>query len=294
MSGGLQTDLMGVGLPAEQAILLGLSNFTAFTAAGTTAGTATALTASYANVTAASSQTGVILPSTAVIAKDYVIVNNAASTAIAVVYPPSGGNFNGGATNGGLSIGIGQAVRFIRNSTNAWSAFATQATGGIAPAGGQTVSPRTVLVGGALIPAVSTDFTDTAPVITEAYISEILVPCNMTVTGIAIFNGSNVTGNVRLGLADSAGTVVASSVSTAGSGTDAYQLVPFSAAYAAKGPATYYIISTYSSATARYNAPPLGAFGVGKATGLVYDTFPTSITPPTTFTANLGNVAGLY
>jgi prepilin-type N-terminal cleavage/methylation domain-containing protein len=54
---------------------------------------------------------------------------------------------------------------------------------------------------------------------------------------------------------------------SAGSGTDAYQLVPFTATYAATGPATYFIVSSYSSATARYNAPPLGVHPSGIADG---------------------------
>jgi hypothetical protein len=156
-----------------------------------------------------------------------------------------------------------------------------------------TVSPRTVAIGG-LVPAVSTDFTDTAPVITEVYIGEIFVPCSMLVTGIAVFNGSNVTGSMRFGIADSTGVVLGSSASTAGSGTDAYQLLPLSTALTLTGPATYFIMGSYSSATARYNAPPLGSFGASKLTGQVYDTFPTSITAPTTFTANLCNIASLY
>jgi hypothetical protein len=156
-----------------------------------------------------------------------------------------------------------------------------------------TVSPRNVAIGG-LVPAVSTDFTDTAPVTTEVYIGEIFVPCSMLVTGIAVFNGSDVTGNMRFGLANSGGTVIGSTASTAGSGTDAYQLIPLSTALTLTGPATYFILGSYSSATARYNAPPLGSFGASKLTGQVYNTFPTSITPPTTFTTNLCNIASLY
>ncbi len=171
------------------------------------------------------------------------------------------------------------------------------AINGIGAARGQagtvTASPRSVAIGG-LVPAVSTDFTDATPVITEVYIGEIFVPCNMTVTGIAVFNGSDVTGNVRFGLANSAGTVIGSTASTAGAGADAYQLIPLSTALALTGPATYYILGSYSSGTARYNSPPLGAFGASKLTGQVYNTFPTSITPPTTFTTNLANIASLY
>lgn len=174
---------------------------------------------------------------------------------------------------------------------NSWiSNFASY---GVAPAGGFSASPRNVNAGGTSA-VLAADGNNSTPVTTEAYISEIFVPCNMTVTGIAVFNGSDVTGSMKLALANSAGTVVAATASTAGSGTDAYQLVPFTAAYQAKGPATYYIISTYSSGTARYNTFAVGKHGVSKATGLTYDTLPASITPPTTFTTALGNICGLY
>lgn len=165
--------------------------------------------------------------------------------------------------------------------------------GGIGPAGGLTISPRTIAIGG-LVPAVSTDFTDSTPVNTEVYIGEIFIPANMTITGIAVFNGSNVTDNIKVGLANSAGVVLATSISTAGSGTDAYQRVPFTSTYAAIGPATYYILSMYAGNTSRYNAPPLGSFGASKQTGQVFATGFTTITPPTTFTANLCNIASIY
>jgi hypothetical protein len=289
----LQIDLMGVGVPAEEALLVGVSTYTTVTAAGTTAGTATTLTVSNANVTAAAGATGVILNTASVLEKQYWVTNNSASTATALVYPVSGGKINGLATDAGFAVGVGQTCVFIRHSTNVWSAIPSSLAGGVDPVGGQTVSPRTIAIGG-LVPAVSTDFTNSTPVITEVYYGEILVPANMTVTGIAVFNGSDVTGNVKFGLYDSAGTLVAQTATTAGSGPDAYQLVPFTATYAAKGPATYFIAGSYSSATARYNSPPLGAFATGKSTAQTFGTLPTTMTPPTTFTANLSNVASLY
>jgi hypothetical protein len=160
-----------------------------------------------------------------------------------------------------------------------------------------STSPRLFAIGG-LVPAVSTDFTDATPVnaggaTAEVYIGEIQVSSNCLVTGVAVFNGSNVTDNIKVGLANSAGAVVATSVSTVGAGADAYQLVPFTATYFAV-PGTYYILSMYAAGTSRYNAPPLGAFGASKQTGQTFTTGFTTITPPTTFTANLCNIASLY
>ena len=117
----------------------------------------------------------------------------------------------------------------------------------------------------------------------------------MTLTGIALFNGSDVTGNVTVGLADSTGAPIAAakSASTAGSGTDAYQLIPFATAYKAVGPASYFIQVQYSSATARYNCHTLGTHGVLVQTAQTYGTF-ASFTPPTTFVTNVANICGLY
>ena len=164
---------------------------------------------------------------------------------------------------------------------------------GTAAAGGFTISPRLVPTGAA--PAqVSTDGTDATPVVTEVYIAEVFVPANMTLTGVALMNGSVASGNIKLGLANSAGAVVATSASTAMSGTDAYQRVPFTSAYAAKGPATYYVLLFVDNTTARFNTHTFGNFGAAKQTGQVYATGFTTITPPTTFTTALGPIASLY
>lgn len=157
---------------------------------------------------------------------------------------------------------------------------------------GQRPSPRNMHTGGN--PAsVSTDFTDATPATTETYIAEVFVPVTVTLTGIAVFNGSDVTGNTAVALANADGTVVASSAATAGSGTDAYQRIPFTTPYTAVGPATYYVLRQQSSTTARYNAHTIGNFGASKKTGETFGTF-TTITPPTTFTTALGPVASLY
>src|SRR3990167_2714509 len=66
------------------------------------------------------------------------------------------------------------------------------------------------------------------------------VPCNVDVTGLSVFNGSAVSGNLKVGLADSSGKVVSTSASTAQAGIDSYQRVPFTNKKALVGPATYY------------------------------------------------------
>lgn len=166
-------------------------------------------------------------------------------------------------------------------------------TGGVASAGGFSTSPRCMSAGGFIV-SQTTDGTDITFVTTETYISEVYIPSNVTVTGIAIFNGSSVAGNVQVALANSAGTVVANAASAAQSGTDAYQLVPFSSTYAAVGPATYYVMVQGNNTGGHLNQLVAGVMGTTKQTGQTFGTFATISTPPTTFTASVGPIATLY
>jgi hypothetical protein len=140
----------------------------------------------------------------------------------------------------------------------------------------------------------TTDGNDTTPSVTETYIAEVYVPTNMTITGVALLNGSAVAGNVTVCLANSSGVPVGTqSASTAQSGTDAYQSIPLGATYAAVGPATYYVLVQFNSTSARFNTHILGRFGASKKTAETYGTF-TTVTPPTTFTTAQGPIASLY
>lgn len=168
-------------------------------------------------------------------------------------------------------------------------------TGGVVAAGGFSSAPRLCHTGG--VPATaSTDGTDSTPVTTEVYIAEVFVPCNMTITGVSHLMGSVGTNDkVIVALYDSSGTVVANSAlaGTTSVGTDAYQRVAFTSPYAAVGPATYYISTSWDGTTDRFNTHTFGDFGASKATGEVFGTL-SSITPPTTFTTGVGPIASLY
>lgn len=210
-----------------------------------------------------------------------------------VVVTASGTEMNvlTGATN--ANSGTGKAA-ILGTSGAITLAGAITPSAGIAAAGGFSISPRGWWVG-QTAPQVSTDFNDSTPVITETYVSEIYVPANCTITGVAVFNGSNVTGNIQVALATSAGAPIAAakSAATAGSGTDAMQRVPFATPYAAVGPATYFIQVQYSSGTARYNTHVIGNHGVLVQTSQVFGTL-ASFTPPSTFVTAVSNVAALY
>lgn len=201
------------------------------------------------------------------------------------------------ASAGTLSTGITSGTVFLvefQYDGTLWRELKRSSGGGTSAAGGFSVTARGIHTGGHSA-QLAADGNNSTPVITETYVSEIVVPYNCTVTGIAVFNGSDVTGNMTVQLATSTGAPITStkSASTAGSGTDAYQLIPFGTAYNAVGPATYYIQVQYSSATARYNTHAVGTHGVLVQTGGTYGTF-VSFTPPTTFVTNVGNIAGLY
>lgn len=139
----------------------------------------------------------------------------------------------------------------------------------------------------------STDGTDSTPVITETYICEVFLPNAMKVTGIAFFNGSVASGNLKGAIAGGAsGKVLAQTASTAMSGTDSFQKVPLAAPVVLSA-GIHLILLQFDNTTARFNTHPIGAFGASKKTGEVYGTF-TTVTPPTTFTASQGPMATLY
>lgn len=196
-----------------------------------------------------------------------------------------------------LSIKIAAGADLLTLTTTT-GATAIVPVAGIGAAGGFTASARNVHTGG--VPAqISTEGTNLDIVVTELYVAEVFIPCNMTVTGAAVFWGAATNGNAKICLFNSSGTRVAISASTDVSGftADSYGTrIAFSAAYAAKGPATYYLGVICDDNTNDINTHILGNFGAGKITGLVYATEAgyASITPPTTFTTGLGPIATLY
>ena len=170
-------------------------------------------------------------------------------------------------------------------------------TGGVAAAGGFSVTPTLVHTGG--VPAqISTGGTEATAVITELYVAEVFIPCNMTVTGVAHMVGATTDGFSKVMLFNSAGTRVAISATTDVSGVsgDTYFRIAFSAPYAAVGPATYYVGVMCDTGTNTINTHTFGNFRAGKITSLTYATEAgyATITPPTTFTTALGPIASLY
>jgi hypothetical protein len=106
-----------------RAIFSGLiyhSSSTAVAAAGTTQGTATALTAQINNVTTGIDGTaGVILPTPAQAGLRIFIRNGSASLSLNI-YPHSGGNIAGTGVNAAISIEFATVLEFIAFDTTNW------------------------------------------------------------------------------------------------------------------------------------------------------------------------------
>lgn len=168
-------------------------------------------------------------------------------------------------------------------------------TGGVAAAGGFTVSCRLFATGneGAIA---TTSGSNLDIVTTETYRAEVWVPANCSSTGVAVFNGTAVAGNLTAYLISSTGAQVTGvlTASTAASGTTAYQLIPWTGGpFVIKGPATYWIAIQGNNSGGDLRTHTVGAYGADKQTGTTYGTL-TVATSPTTFTTAVGPIANLY
>lgn len=150
------------------------------------------------------------------------------------------------------------------------------------------------------------DGVNSTPVITEIYVASVLVPFTCLCTGAALFNGSDATDSVKMGLYDETGTLVRATADTQMSGTDAYQSVPWATDGANVAATTivlrsgiYYLGAIFDGTTSRFNAHGVGAFPTRRVTGAVYatafNTTSLTITVPTAFTVtDLPPIASLY
>lgn len=115
----LAQDLMGVGLPAEQALRLGFNR-------GTLAGVGTAQSGgkaiprdvNFVTATTDTGQTAFVLPSDAELLMPYMVYCSTATTAL--VYPPSGGDINAAGANASVSVATTLARIFWKVSSTHW------------------------------------------------------------------------------------------------------------------------------------------------------------------------------
>lgn len=111
---GRAFQVMGAGFSSGQAVALGGTMNTAVSAAGTTQGTATTLTAAVNDVTTAAANSGVILPQGQT-GDEFQILNSGANPVY--VYPPTGAKLNNLTTNAGASLPINTTMQVIQLST---------------------------------------------------------------------------------------------------------------------------------------------------------------------------------
>jgi len=115
-------ELMGLGLPARQAVALGYLTTTvagvgtAQSGAGVIPTDSTGITA-----TTASGQTALVLPSDAPLWQEYVVYNSTSTAAL--VFPPSGHDINAAGANASVSIAQNLSRRFIRVSATHWVSY---------------------------------------------------------------------------------------------------------------------------------------------------------------------------
>lgn len=100
-----RAELMATGMPATQAAKLGVDAASTATAAGTTQGTATALTTNFTNVTTSLVGAGVIIA----YPFDRNFVWNTGPNTL-TVYPPVGGTIMGLALNAGVTVATASGV----------------------------------------------------------------------------------------------------------------------------------------------------------------------------------------
>ncbi len=119
----LTVDLMGVGLPQQQASRLGTTQISTLAGVGTAQTGAAAITTDNTLATTAGGATAFVLPSTTSIDNEIWVTNSSATAAL--VFPPSGGTINAAAADASVSIAQNLARVFIRKSSTRWISFLT-------------------------------------------------------------------------------------------------------------------------------------------------------------------------
>lgn len=207
-------------------------------------------------------------------------------------------------TAGGLQIlnnvsGSQVAKLTMDTAGNTTIAGTLTVTGEFSPSAGVASSAATRKRWGAWIPGVASQGTSATPSATVVYLTQIWIPHNETITGIAVLNAATVgTNKYIVALFDSNGLVLANST-TAGvttAGASVFQQIAFTGTYVAQGPRTYWVGVYVNGTTDRYFAIPTIGQAVGLAGSVSAQTFGTvaAVTLPTTFTADVGPIVYVY
>lgn len=155
---------------------------------------------------------------------------------------------------------------------------------------------------GGFKPDVLTSGTTTKGASDTIMLSQIYIPVNATLTGIKVLNSATVgTNSWNVALYNAVGVPLAWSAltGTVTSGASVYQAIPFSSAYAVKGPGVYWIGAALNGNTDTFKAVPAGPEGFGLVGSVASQTFGSTmsgvtLTLPTSFTANSGIISFTY
>lgn len=146
----------------------------------------------------------------------------------------------------------------------------------------------------------SLNSTGTTLAATTMYCTEIQLPYNKQLTGLAVLNGTVVgTDNHLVVLYDSSGNLLANSAAAGVLAATAsnYQQISFTSPYYAVGPAQYFgcLQTNGTAATVRMLVTQVQDQYLTKGvTGQTFGTIPATITVPTTFTTAVGPYLGLF
>ncbi len=109
--------LIGAGMPALQSNTVGLT-VTSKTGVGTAQVGAVPITTNLTILTSTSGQTAAILPATEIGGGPYIIAVIGGTTA--TIFPPSGGDIQGGGANNAFSVGNNKTAMFFKTTATAW------------------------------------------------------------------------------------------------------------------------------------------------------------------------------
>ena len=115
-------ELIGLGIPPKAAGLIGNSP-SAKTGVGTAQTGAAPITTNFTVLTAAGGMTAFILPTIPIGSGPLIVINQSGTTAL--VFPPVGGNIQGGGTDTAFSVATNKTVMFFRFSSTLWAANLT-------------------------------------------------------------------------------------------------------------------------------------------------------------------------
>jgi len=179
-----------------------------------------------------------------------------------------------------------------------------------------SISPRCINTGGTAA-SNTADGTDVTVSTTAMFTAELLAPAPSWSTGVAVFNGTRGDSwTERAALYNATGQIIAVTATTTVAAADVYLNLPWASEFVSvPGTATalvgrlylpagtYYVgvnaVTTGTGTGNKHNCVTVGAHGTSNITIVAATAFTTggtslSITPPTTFTTNVGPYASLY